>query len=49
MDMTAPDAIHNQVAIKLLTWRICYACFYIMTGFVFISFWFRASYLSFNI
>ena len=52
VDKTVPEAIHNPVAIKflvsgLLIWRIC-ACFYTMTGFVFISFWFRSSYLSFS-
>ena len=32
-----------------LTWRICYvSCFYIKTGFVLISFWFKASYLHFT-
>ena len=53
VDRTVPEAIHNQVAIKLLvsgvlTW--CIYCvhlfFYILTGFVF-KYFFRDSYLSF--
>ena len=52
---TVPEAIHNQVAIKLLksgllTWRIIccvYLFFYILAGFEFKYFLFRDSYLSF--
>ena len=37
---TVPEAIHNQVAIKLLescllTYMLCIPVFYILTGFVF--------------
>ena len=53
VDRTVPDAIHNQVAIKLLVSGLltCICCaflfFYIWTGFVFKYVLFCDSYLSF--
>ena len=55
VDRLVPEAIHNHEAIKflmscLLTSRICYVRLFLhQTGFVYISFWFRASYFAFNV
>ena len=56
VDRLVPDAIHNQVAVKLLVSCTCFDCVYSMLctpaltpkyRFVFVSFWFRASCFSF--